>query len=68
MATSELVLDVSLIFGGYELLIPEHWRVTVKGMPVFGAITDKRVIQPGSGGKNLIITGAVIFGSLEISN
>ena len=34
-------LELTAAFGGIEIHVPEHWRVVVKGMPIFGAWENK---------------------------
>ncbi|MGH9741822.1 MAG: LiaF transmembrane domain-containing protein [Candidatus Acidiferrum sp.] len=69
----EAVLEVTCIFGGVELRVPDTWYVHSRTLPVFGSFEDKtrqsRVAQPeGAKRKTLIVTGVVVFGSVEIMN
>ena len=68
----EATLAVTAIFGGVELRIPAGWQIAFRGAPIFGGIEDKtrnaRVDDPATPLKTLVITGAVIFGGLEIKN
>jgi predicted membrane protein len=71
---NEATLAVTAIFGGVELRIPVGWQIAFRGAPIFGGIEDKtrtaRVNDPTNTTnlKTLVITGAVIFGGLEIKN
>jgi len=70
---NEAILAVTAIFGGVEVRVPRTWQVAFRGAPIFGGIEDKtrtaRVDDPASPNlKTLVITGAVIFGGLEIKN
>ena len=69
---NEATLAITAIFGGVELRIPVGWQIAFRGAPIFGGIEDKtrtaRVDDPTSNLKTLVITGAVIFGGLEIKN
>lgn len=70
---NEATLALTAIFGGVELRIPPTWQVVFRGSPIFGGIEDKtrtpRVDDPANPSlKTLVITGAVIFGGLEIKN
>ncbi|HJX83472.1 MAG TPA: DUF5668 domain-containing protein, partial [Candidatus Angelobacter sp.] len=41
------VIEVNAVFGGGEIIVPEHWVVVVEGGGVFGAFEDKtRHFQP----------------------
>lgn len=69
----EAFLEISCVFGGVEIRVPETWAVHSRSMPVFGGLEDKsrhqRTDPTGTNKpKTLIITGAVIFGGVEISN
>jgi predicted membrane protein len=73
MQGTEATLAISAIFGGVELRVPPSWQIAFRGAPIFGGIEDKtrtaRVEDPASPNlKTLVITGAVIFGGLEIKN
>ena len=73
MQATEATLAITAIFGGVELRVPPNWQVAFRGAPIFGGIEDKtrtaRVEDPANSNlKVLVITGAVIFGGLEIKN
>lgn len=71
----EATLEINAVFGGVELRVPPAWQVAYRGTPLFGGIEDKtrtpvlRQNAPeGAKPKTLILTGAVVFGGLEIKN
>jgi predicted membrane protein len=73
MQADEATMEINAIFGGVELRVPETWQVAFRGTPIFGGISDKtrvgrtvNVDDPSR--KVLILTGAVIFGGVEIKN
>ena len=73
MQANEATLAITAIFGGVEIRIPPSWQIAFRGAPIFGGIEDKtrtaRVPDPANSDlKTLVITGAVIFGGLEIKN
>jgi predicted membrane protein len=73
MQTNEATLAITAIFGGVEIRVPPTWQVAFRGAPIFGGVEDKtrtaRVDDPANPNfKTLVITGAVIFGGLEIKN
>ena len=72
MQGNEATLAITAIFGGVELRIPAGWQIAFRGAPIFGGIEDKtravRADDPANPLKMLVITGAVIFGGLEIKN
>lgn len=64
-----VVIEANAIFGGIEIRIPETWRVLLRGTGVFGGFGDE-TIQPVAGDKHpeLIVTGAAIFGGVNVKN
>jgi len=73
MQADEATLEINAIFGGVELRVPATWQVAFRGSPIFGGIADKtrtaREDDPDRPkGKTLILTGAIIFGGVEIKN
>jgi predicted membrane protein len=70
---NEAILAITAIFGGVEVRVPPNWQVAFRGAPIFGGIEDKtrtaRAVDLANPNlKVLVITGAVIFGGLEIKN
>jgi len=60
-------MDVVVAFGGVEIMVPEGWRVEVKGIPLFGGWSNK--ISRDSVGADaplLSIEALVAFGGLDI--
>jgi predicted membrane protein len=73
MQADEATLDINAIFGGIEIRLPETWQVAFRGTPIFGGISDKTRIRRNADPsdprrKVLILSGAVIFGGVEIKN
>jgi predicted membrane protein len=73
MQADEATLEINAIFGGVELRLPETWQVAFRGTPIFGGISDKTRVSrtvdlSDPRRKVLILTGAVIFGGVEIKN
>ena len=59
------VINVTTLFGGSEIRVPENWNVIVSGTPIFGGIEDKS----RGGAKdsiNVTVNCTVAFGGLEI--
>lgn len=63
-------VEVSATFGSIELRVPETWRVVVHATGIFGSIEDKTIANkaPGFDGPTLFVTGAAVFGSVEIKD
>jgi len=67
MEKEEMVLEISSIMGGVEIIIPSHWQVVMQGTPVLGSVEDKTV-KPVNPTKKLIVKGSAIMGGVEIKN
>lgn len=68
----EIVIEANAVFGGIELMVPEHWRVTVQGAGVFGGYDDQTHPSPTAAADekrpHLIMTGAAVFGGVSVKN
>lgn len=62
----DAVLDAFVMFGGLEIRVPEGWRVTTKGMPIFGGVENKTGKEALPDAPELLISMTVLFGGLEI--
>jgi predicted membrane protein len=65
------VLEANAVFGGGEIIVPEHWIIVMQGVGVFGAYEDKsRHFQPDATKptKTLVVKGVAVFGGIEIKN
>lgn len=66
----EATVNAFALFGGAELLVPKEWRVSVNGLPIFGAFEDK---TKGDGALPaeaplLKVNGTALFGGVEVAN
>jgi predicted membrane protein len=71
MTVDEAVIDVNVVFGEVEVRVPESWIVINRAAVVFGGVDDKTIHpKPDANVKipRLVITGAVIFGGLNLRN
>ncbi len=62
------VLDISAIFGGVELRIPESWVVQTRSSAVLGGVDSKYSNTENNTGKRLVIDASAIFGGIDIRN
>ncbi len=64
------VIDVSIIFGGVDIVIPANWTLKNEISVVFGGIEDGRTTAPNQAdsGKTLILKGNILFGGIEIKS
>jgi predicted membrane protein len=62
-------MDVVVAFGGVDIVVPEGWRVDVKGIPLFGGWSNKTSRDlVGADGPLLSIEALVAFGGLDIGH
>lgn len=64
-------LHVDAVFGGAEITVPRTWRVQMKTSAVLGGCDDRTIPprpEPGIEPPTLIVTGAAVFGGIEIRN
>ncbi len=59
-------INATAIFGAGELIVPDDWKVVVKGTPLFGAVDNKSRGKGGDPTKEIELHCTVIFGGLEI--
>lgn len=65
----DAVLEVFAMFGGVELRVPQGWRVTTSGMPIFGGV-ENSTAKDGlpADAPTLAISMTVLFAGLEIKH
>jgi predicted membrane protein len=69
LAPGDNVIEITCIFGGTTIIVPENWNVILNITPILGGFTDGRrigsdVIKDTT--RSLTIRGTVIFGGGEI--
>jgi predicted membrane protein len=69
----EAILEVNSVFGSVELRVPEAWQIVSRGQAAFGSFEDdtrnSRNENPANPPrKSLILTGAAVFGSVQMKN
>jgi len=71
LATGNNVIEITCIFGGTTIIVPENWTVVIDITPILGGFSDGRKIS-GDVGKDpsriLTIKGSVIFGGGELKS
>jgi predicted membrane protein len=69
MKGTSAVIDATAIFGGVEIIVPEHWNVIVRGVGIFGGYGDEsRHPSNSETAPELIVQGVAIFGGVAIKN
>lgn len=63
----ETILDVSALFGGVQLYIPDGWYIDNRLQTIMGGVDDKRRVFDVDHSRKLILQGTLIFGGCELS-
>ena len=64
----DATLNVYTTFGGVDVKVPEGWRVTVKGMPIFGGWEDKTEKPTDKHAPHLLINATCTFGGFSVGH
>lgn len=62
----EAVLQVSVLLGGVDILVPPHWRVEISGTPILGGWGNKTTLNNDLDAPVLKIKSFVALGGLDI--
>ena len=71
LAGGQATIDVSAMFGGVEIEIPDTWIAEVKGTGLFGAFVDDTrppSVEQTPAPPRLIVTGYAMFGGVTVTN
>jgi hypothetical protein len=76
MQGESIAIDTFVMMGGIDIVVPPHWDVVIKGVPILGGIDNKTAksvdaqsqIEPSSSAKKLVIKGLVIMGGIGVKN
>jgi predicted membrane protein len=63
----EAVVDVTVMWGGVEIKVPDEWNVEWRGVALLGGFSDKTRGRAGAPAR-LIVTGQALMGGIEIHN
>ena len=69
LAPGNNVIEITCIFGGTVIIVPENWNVVIEVTPILGGFTDNRKIMGDvmrDNTRTLTISGTVIFGGGEL--
>ncbi|MEN8222042.1 MAG: DUF5668 domain-containing protein [Acidobacteriota bacterium] len=62
------VLDLTALFGGIDIKVPENWNVEINSTALFGGIGNKARNESTAEENPLVINATAIFGGVEIKN
>jgi predicted membrane protein len=70
MAGDRAVINVFSVMGGFEILVPETWSVSLEVTPIMSGIEDKtrHRFQPGELAPHLVVRGFLLMSGVEIKN
>lgn len=63
------ILDVTIVMGGVELIVPHEWNIVSELKPIMGGIEDTAVNKPDmyvDPAARVILRGTVVMGGMEI--
>mgnify|MGYP000167763960 FL=1 len=69
LAQGTNILDVFVLFGGTDIVVPSDMNVKVNVTAIFGGFSDDRKMiaeNEDNNGKELVINGLVLFGGGEV--
>lgn len=69
LAEGTQFIDLTVMFGGIDLIVPRDWKVIMNVTSIFGGFDDKRIIdfnQIQESNKVLIVRGFVLFGGGDL--
>lgn len=65
---NQAFLDVTALFGGVEILVPDTWRVELNGTPILGGIENQTRPNPDLDAPVLKVAATAMFGGIDIKN
>lgn len=65
---NQAFLDVTALFGGVEIVVPDTWRVELNGTPILGGIENQTKPNPDLGAPVLKVAATAMFGGIDIKN
>ena len=73
LAPGKNYLNVFLLFGGSEIVVPANWNIVLEVSPIFGSFADERYVPKELKAEDgadsvLIVRGLVLFGGAEIKS
>ena len=59
-------LEITVIMGAVEIMVPDNWRVEVSGTPLLGSVENKSGYNINANSPILRVKGFALMGSIEI--
>jgi hypothetical protein len=67
-AGGQAVVTVFALMGGFEIIVPETWSLSLEVMPFMGGIEDKTTNSANPSAPRLVLRGFVMMGGVDIKN
>lgn len=64
--TEDTVINVSCIFGGIDIFLPDNVNVEICTTPIFGGVSNKTGRPFVAGAPTVFISGVAVFGGVDI--
>jgi len=71
LSAGENIIEITCIFGGTTIIVPESWNVILDVTPILGGFSDARKVRGDvikDNTRSLTIRGTVIFGGGELKS
>jgi hypothetical protein len=62
------VIDLAVVWGGVDIVVPPGWQVVNEATVLIGGITDSTLPGSSASGDRLILRGAVVMGGVELKS
>ena len=66
ISDGEAYLELTAMFGGIDLLVPQDWKVEVTGVPILGGWENKTILNTNPDAPVLKVKCFVAFGGIEV--
>ena len=63
---SDVVINVSSIFGGIDILVPSNVKIKTKSTSIFGGVENRSNTNGEENTHTIYVNGTAIFGGVEI--
>jgi predicted membrane protein len=68
LADGQAILNLFILMGGFEIIVPPSWKVVMEISPFMGGFEDKTRPNTGDAAPRLYVRGFVMMGGVEVKN
>ena len=62
----DIQVDITTVFGGVELFVPNHVKVRVNSVPIFGGVSKKNIDSMDPNAPTIYVKSTCMFGGVDI--